>query len=386
MAFGDLPGIFDVLSIAQFFSIKSTHFLWIVLIAGLGLVLYREKPPILDVVASNPFYVALLLIFLLSVIWSVDPVSTLRSSLLFTTMFGIGCALAVAVGERARYMLLQSAFFILIIGGVIAALFFPEIGLSGAPHEGMWKGLSRHKNWLGYAAALWVLFSFSAVLSTTNLLRVILGFSAAVVALFVLVFTGSVTSYFGLIAGALVMMVLFFSKLGWMKKRELLMMFVAVLLFVSIAYVDILEIFGRNQSLTGRWELWQTLLPLMQERPWLGYGYDAFLRGEGVIEKLGRWQALLLEGGDVHNGFVRLQLDVGIVGVVLGLAVMVHLSMKIWQWACEGRMNQERYIAAGVWTMIFVHQITETSMFMPVSISVVLMVYTTIAVNVRERR
>jgi O-antigen ligase len=330
------------------------------------------------VVRANPFFWALLGLAALSVLWSVAPMVSAKHVAVLAVMFLIGVALARTVSLEAGVGVLQVAFATMVLVSALVAWYVPEIGiqkLPGAP----WKGLFGQKNWLGNAAALWGVLCMALGLSSRRLSGWVLASAGIIIALLIMWKSDSVTSYFGFAAGALVLLALFAVQRNWLKAWQLAVLSGLGLLVVAGFYTELFKLFGRNETLTGRWSMWQTLWPIMLDRPLLGYGYDAYLHADGVAERLaGRWKNMLTGGGNVHNGFIRLQLDVGLVGVLLGVGMFVHLFWRLVGWIRRGEIDRPRYIAAGMWTVIFLHQIAEPSMFLPISLSVVLLVYTSL--------
>jgi exopolysaccharide production protein ExoQ len=73
---------------------------------------------------------------------------------------------------------------------------------------------------------------------------------------------------------------------------------------------------GRDQTLTGRTELWETTLAKVSERRWLGYGYQAFWSGDNAPAE-GVWMFLKWRAPNAHNGLIDLALELGLTGVSL---------------------------------------------------------------------
>jgi exopolysaccharide production protein ExoQ len=76
----------------------------------------------------------------------------------------------------------------------------------------------------------------------------------------------------------------------------------------------VLTALGKEPTLTGRTELWEAVWSRILERPWLGYGYEAFWTGwqgasAAVLEAVG-W-----ETPHAHNGVLDLWLSLGFIGV-----------------------------------------------------------------------
>lgn len=356
----------------------SSRVFWLVIVLGLMWAVYDARVRLADVVKANPLYWLLLVFAVMSVFWSAAPLVSLKDLAALASMFLIGVALARVVTPVAGFSLLQVALVTLVVGSVLVAWYVPEIGTHSRWQGAPWKGLFWQKNGLGNAATLWGVLCLAMAVSARGLAGVLTALVGVVVAVLVMWKSDSVTSYFGFAAGVGVLLVLFGIQRGWFKAWHLAVVAVLALLFVTLFYGELFKLFGRNETLTGRWSMWQTLWPIMLDRPLFGYGYDAYTHADGVVERLGGWKNMLTGGGHPHNGLIKVQLDVGVGGVILVLGMMVHLSARVVGWAKRRAFDRPRYIAAGMWTVIFLHQIAEPSMFMPVSLSVVLLVYTSL--------
>lgn len=352
--------------------------IWLVIVLGLGWAIFEARVRLSGVVRANPFFWVLLGLAMVSVLWSVAPVVSAKHVVLLGIMFLIGTALAQTVSFAAGIGVLQVALATLVVGSALVAWYLPEIGIHAKWMGAPWKGLFGQKNWLGNAAALWGALCLALALSARSLSGVLGALAGIVVAVLVMWKSDSVTSYLGFAASVAVLLALFAVQRGWLKAWQLAVFSGVALLLVAVFYGELFRLFGRNETLTGRWSMWQTLWPIMLDRPLLGYGYDAYLHADGVVERLGRWKNTLAGGGNVHNGFIRLQLDIGLVGVLLGVGMFVQLFWRLVGWIRRHEIDRPRYIAAGMWTVIFLHQIAEPSMFLPISLSVVLLVYTSL--------
>jgi hypothetical protein len=92
-------------------------------------------------------------------------------------------------------------------------------------------------------------------------------------------------------------------------------------MYCALAFPELIfQVLGRDATLTGRTRLWDILLPVIGNRPILGYGYDAFWAGMKP-EVLSVW----IEAGRLvpvaDNGYFDLCLSLGIVGLGLFLYV-----------------------------------------------------------------
>lgn len=352
--------------------------IWLGIGLGLVWVLYDARIRLWAVFRANPFFWLLLFLAVASVAWSVAPAVSARRVVLLGIMFLIGTALASTLAFDAGIRVLQAGLATLVLGSVLVAWFMPEVGVHSPGYGAAWKGVFSQKNWLGNAAALWGVLCFALALSAKNMVGVAAALSTTLVAVLVMWKSNSVASYFGFAAGVLVLLSVWLVQRGWLKVGQLAALFLVCVSMALVFHAELFRLFGRNETLTGRWDIWRTLWPIMLERPLLGYGYDAYLHMDGVMERLGRWRNMLATGGDTHNGFVRLQLDMGIIGVLLGGAMFAHLFWRVVGWVRRYELNRPRYIATGLWTVIFLHQIAEPSMSKPISLSIVLLIYTSL--------
>ena len=79
---------------------------------------------------------------------------------------------------------------------------------------------------------------------------------------------------------------------------------------------------GRDASLTGRTEVWQTVLPFAKNQ-WVGAGYENFWIGE----RLHAITDILGGLNQAHNGYIEIYLNIGWVGLFL-LGVVIFSGYR----------------------------------------------------------
>ena len=89
----------------------------------------------------------------------------------------------------------------------------------------------------------------------------------------------------------------------------------------------IFQVLGRDATLTGRTDLWSKLLPVIANRPVLGYGYAAFWTGLNA-EVLNVWIGAGRLVPIADNGYIDLCLSLGGAGLALFLAVFTGAFRK----------------------------------------------------------
>ena len=288
---------------------------------SLGLVAVRGRGA-LAAVMRRPTLLALLALALVSTEWSAAPDITLRRAfaLLGTTAFGV--FLAARFTPRALLRVVAAAMGLMAVLSLAFAVALPGYGVDQGIHQGAWQGVFTHKNILG---KVMVVGSITFLLLRADLPRGRRWMATAGLGLcvFLLLMSTSKTALSVLLA-------LFASAALFRLLRQ--RMDVAVMVFVGAVLVGgsvvalvatnweaLLAAMGKDPTLTGRIPMWEVLLRTVQERPWLGYGYNGFWLGESgpsaqPLKEIG-WKT-----PSAHNGFLDVALQLGLVGLGLFLA------------------------------------------------------------------
>src|SRR5262249_29793545 len=106
------------------------------------------------------------------------------------------------------------------------------------------------------------------------------------------------------------------------------------------------RILGRDTTLTGRTHLWGVLLPVISNRPILGYGYGAFWTSLNA-EILSVWSAAGRLANIADNGYIDLCLSLGVIGAGLFLYIFVQAFRR----AIEYLRLEPEFI--GVWPLTY---------------------------------
>jgi exopolysaccharide production protein ExoQ len=230
----------------------------------------------------------------------------------------------------ALKQVLKRVAFVLLPLSVLLIRFFPSLGrsysYSGVP---MWSGVSDDKNGLGM---LCLIFGLGAVWRLNELYkhrdgerrrkRLIASGIIVALTLYLLWEADSVTSIscFGMAVG--LMMV----TGRWRVARiPAVAAFLAAAAVGVSAYVlfsgsggGVLQTMGRKPDLTGRTEVWQTVLPFVQS-PIFGSGYESFWLGDRLI-KIGNLTSQGIQ--EAHNGYLEIYLNLGWAGLTM-LALVI---------------------------------------------------------------
>lgn len=281
--------------------------------------------------SREPLLLLLVGFALISVLWSAAPDVTLRRSiaLMGTTLFGAYFALRFSLREQLQ--LLAWALGLAALFSLVFALALPGYGTMSDSRGDALQGIYHQKNVLGRNMALGaVVFALLALGS-----REYRWFKWGLFALsFVLLLLSGAKT-------ALVIMLTIAILLPFYRAlREAYTITVPILVGgvlagsgVLVWFLDNLDntfaVLGRDTSLTGRTDLWPAVIDMIAERPWLGYGYNAFWLGwEGKSAQVWLTLAPSSTSSDytpthAHNGILDLWLDLGFLGVFLFVVVFV---------------------------------------------------------------
>jgi O-antigen ligase len=260
------------------------------------------------------------------------------------------------------FLRLLGTTLLLVLGLSFAFVYLlPGWGLMGYPHEGAWRGIFVHKNLLGRFAALGVLV-FLALLKTPGRKEAwVLGLLLSGV---ILAGARSATS---LVLAFTVLFVALGLWLAWRYRKlwPVLLLFGITLggsggMILAANYEFLLEALGKDATLTGRVPLWLTLLPFIQERLWTGYGLGGFWLGwEGPSAYV--WNLVGWDPPHAHNGYLDLCLDLGLVGLLLGLWLMIRFGLGSIRRYLVGGFSGETLFLVGLTVFLVVYNFSESN-------------------------
>jgi O-antigen ligase len=104
---------------------------------------------------------------------------------------------------------------------------------------------------------------------------------------------------------------------------------------------------GKDPTLSGRTDIWGAVIDKIWERPWLGYGYNAFWENGGVGQKA-VFNVLFLTITQAHNGYLNLGAELGLLGLLFFVLSLLTAYIRAINWARLGRTSEE------VWPIIYI--------------------------------
>ena len=291
---------------------------------GAGLILAGRET--WRALLRSPLLVMLALLAIASALWSIDAELSFRRgvAVLATTLLGV--YIAARFDWLGALRLLAVVWFALMALSFIAGVIAPGFSHSTV-HAGAWMGGWSEKNALGgHAARASFLFAFLAW-RDAPLRRWWLG--GTTLALLLVLLSKSATALLGAGVGLGVL-----ACAWWMLKgrRWSLSLAWAGLTLGGLAILTyatapglLLSLVGKDETLTGRTDIWAQLLDAIGQKPVVGYGYLAFW---GLDSEPRYWLARAVDWNapSGHNGWLDLAISLGLVGAVL-FAIDLVLSL-----------------------------------------------------------
>jgi exopolysaccharide production protein ExoQ len=305
-------------------------------------------------IKQNGWLVLLLSYMLISILWSDIPfISFKRWVREITAVVMAFVVVSEPTPRQAMESLLRRTVYELIPFSALLIKYFPRYGV-GYRWSGdlMWVGVTLQKNGLGRLCLISGFFLVWALVTRWKARRNYFSRSQALIELALLAlviwllkgpasWAASASGFVALFAGLVV-----FAVLQWLKKHRLyvngnawtaivivIIIVGTVTPFVHGSFVaSFASIVGRNETLTGRTDIWAGLVPLAKQHLFLGAGFGGFWDSDTEAAAM---------VNEAHNGYLEIVLQLGLVGVmVTGMFLLsfcesaVKALARDYDWAC----------------------------------------------------
>jgi O-antigen ligase len=297
-----------------------------VLVFGLLLVvLFPRFKSVLGMVRRHKVFAILAGWAAISCLWSQFPVVTLMWAPIAAFNVVFAFYLYRRFSPEQQMQLLLGLGWLCLVLNIILSMFFPQYGLDYEVAKVAWRGMCSTKNLCSMTTSFLLPAAFYVPARSVfaKVSRVVyVGLSILVIFM-----THSATGEIGL--AFLLVFVAAMGPISRLRNRDrsiaLLLGATTALALVSTflaAGKQILILLNRDPTLTGRTEIWASIIPAILQRPILGYGYQAFWRGyEGASANIALSNGWAVSSA--HNSFLQVGLDLGLVGVALVMYTIV---------------------------------------------------------------
>ncbi|MBC7364026.1 MAG: O-antigen ligase family protein [Candidatus Aminicenantes bacterium] len=295
------------------------------------LILQKRNFNWLSAFKQNYFIVIIISYMLMSTIWSRVPGISFRRWGREAIGFMIACLL---ISERhpinSFFSCFRKCIYISIPFSLMLIKYFPHYGIQYNAYSGelMWVGLASQKNGLALIcsfSAVFLIWSLLKDLSNwkflTAKLRFIIDLFILILGLYLMMgpkhtLTYSSTSLISLLTGLFAIITLKAITIKSLKinNRLIIVILIIIILFGTIMpflgkipIKQLPKLLGRDETLTNRTLIWNSLVIFAKKRILLGYGFGGF------------WTTSLREeiASSAHNGYLDTILNIGFVGLFI---------------------------------------------------------------------
>lgn len=287
--------------------------------------------------ANAPALIALYIVMILSIIWSIDRPATLGSILPMILSSLLCFYLGATLSLRGLIIFFGVGAGIVALLDVLAVITIPAArGDVLSPWPDSWRGLHNQKNALGETssfallACIYLAWLFSGVrrmfFVTLSLLSAVLLYqsdsrSAQIVTLGILLLGLS-----GVLARD--------NLRNWLVVTAVAITCLVVIVyaaFVTGLAETIFVALDRKPTMSGRIPIWEVTLDFIDQRPILGYGHNAFWDdGANRLQQfLNNTQIKHLPYYS-HNGFLEITLSFGLVGIFIFICILIGLVRNVY--------------------------------------------------------
>ncbi|MEM7717659.1 MAG: O-antigen ligase family protein [Pseudomonadota bacterium] len=365
----------------------------LIFLAG-GVVLCGLRPGEIFAQGLRHWPVLLLPIFcILSFVWSREPLLSMR--------FGVQLLATVVVTIAICRHLSPRHFLLTLFACMLVAMLASLIGGDVRGDTGARIGIYGSKNAFAGAASTFTVLAFGVALmrGAARPLRV-LGLLCFAIGTVLVISAQSVSAILFLLPTLLALFAAMnVRRLGALPAWSILafgglgLILVGLMVQANWHFISafVLDATGKDLTLTGRTELWASALALIEQRPLLGVGYQAFwVEGHADAELL--WYAFGIEsrsGFNFHNMFLSNAVEIGLFGAVLQTGLLLITAFYTGLWA----IRSGRSVGATLFALCFVAvlgSVVEVPLFFQFSLRTVLvlaaLIYARDAVHPRHAR
>ncbi len=306
------------------------------LLAAAGTAIVLLTQPRLLASLIHPMWILLGAWLCVTVVTSADPNLSMKRLILFF-LLALLCATLFLMprGRRQMALLLVIAAGIVTFLSLVGVALVPNLAIHqatdvGEPQlAGDWRGIFAHKNTTG---AIFAMFIFMMIF----VIRTGYGLAAGPVlagSLLVVLMSGAKSSTMLFVGAMLISILVQRIRNGWIVGAICFAPLVVLSVLgpgsvVSEQIESVVRKLPFDATFTGRADIWELALEKIAERPWTGWGYQAYWALESTRfgqEDTTQWAG---HAAHAHNGYIDAALNMGFPGLALTLVVFVLMPLR----------------------------------------------------------
>lgn len=327
-------------------------------------------------IRNNLVMIVFLLIPIFSIFWSIAPDVTARRgvALLGTSLFAMYLAFALPFERIIR--ILSVVYVITAIGSVFVIIVLPVYGTHQfGDYVGLWRGLYAQKNQFGatMAMAATVIFLCPKYTSRERLLSRFL----IALCLFLMLMSESRAAWISFACVCVAALAVW--RTSGRGAKTSVKIFLLILASFVVGFVilnnavPLLEMIGKDPTLTGRTDVWALALDRAADRPFLGFGYRAYwIEGNKIrLMATESWADHINHG---HNTYLDLFVELGYLGLVGFIAILGILFSNVFSRICHSNDYVNIWAISSI-CFILIRGMAESTILQHADINWVMFVY-----------
>jgi exopolysaccharide production protein ExoQ len=341
----------------------------IIILVGIMAGQWRKVYPTLR--RTWPFWLFVLFCFA-SATWSENSTLAGRRAISLFGSFLFGVYAFTTFGPRRFILMLAvvggaAAFFSLVLLAVAPSLAYDQSYYLTNAVRGVYsqKNQLSAYNLMGLCAAISVLFFHDGL---TPARRIVVSGSALMMLTTMMLSRGASSMIaLGFVA---MLWLAYYDGIAWRARLVagyFCLILVSVLAFMIWFYPDeLLGLFGKDASITGRWPVWIESVNAVLRQPLLGYGYNSFWDPQLARTRY-IWQLVGWPTPGAHNGWLDLMLGVGVVAAAVYTMLWARVAILALRFA---RLNAPGFKWFVLWSVaVFILNVDEGTLAWPDAIS-----------------
>jgi exopolysaccharide production protein ExoQ len=373
--------------------------IFLVIYAVTGIALLSQWRAAINLALQEKCLTLLLLLAVLSPLWSVDPAESIEKMVGICACTGFGLYLVLRFSIDDVLVLLAIALGLVCTASFIAAVFIPSIGVMHGVHEGLWSGVFSHKNYLATMSSVGGSLFFSLGLdksphrwgyivffSLCMILVVMAGSKSAYISWSVVFVCLSVFLFMNKrVRPAIVASLAAVAMLGCLSLQMQHKIMPPLLVSETVKCVPkklsnpmqscnivknaqaIAPIGAHLDTGSGRLRLWGHVWEQYKQHPTFGYGVGGFWLGKNGPSSY-VWEREPWHPPHAHNGFIDLALSVGAVGFLLLIIRLVIAIYRVLTAAWQRRLTTPAVALAAMLATVLLRNLGESVLLRPNSL------------------